>query len=135
MTARKAAPVPALDAEGQIEGQAELGTEPGAPAELSYAEAQALSSRANRREMLAKVRELKRQSDGAAERARKAKLKLEGAVSVLASERPEGEDWYEYPGAVPRKALMEAAGLNPMALHRLMARARARVRARKGAKR
>jgi hypothetical protein len=89
-----------------------------------YAEAQAAVAQQQRRELVAKVRELRRQRDGARERARKADQRFERAVVLLASEKPDREDWYEYPGALPRKTLAEASGLNTVQLHRTMERHR-----------
>lgn len=90
----------------------------------SYEQAQADVSRQQRRDLVAKVKELRRQAEGAKERARKAQQRFERAVVLLASEKPEREDWYEYPGALPRKVLIEASGLNTVALHRAMERFR-----------
>jgi len=91
---------------------------------MDYAEAQASVTSAQRRELVTKVKELKRQADGAKERARKAQEKFERTVVLLASEKPEREDWYEHPGALPRKVLAQASGLSTVALHRAMERYR-----------
>lgn len=96
--------------------------------DLSYAQAQSVATRQSRREMASRVKELRRQADGAKERARKAQSRFERAVAVLASEHPEREDWYEHPGPLPRKQLLEAAKLNTMALHRIMERIRKTAR-------
>lgn len=81
-------------------------------------------ARTQRKEMAAKVRELRRGADGTKERAKRAQARFERAVALLASDKPEREDWYEHPGAMPRKALLEASGLNTMGLHRIMERYR-----------
>jgi hypothetical protein len=92
--------------------------------EDGYAEAQAAVAQQQRRELVAKVRELRRQRDATRERARKAQQRFERAVVLLASEKPDREDWYEYPGALPRKILAEASELSTVALHRTMERHR-----------
>ena|SRR5215831_9279768 len=101
-------------------------TSPDSPgqSEMDYAEAQATVSSAQRKELIAKIKELRRQADASKERARKAQLKFERHVVLLASEKPDREDWYEYPGALPRKALGQASGLSTVALHRIMERYR-----------
>jgi hypothetical protein len=96
--------------------------------EMDFAEAEATVAQQQRRELVAKVRELRRQADAAKQRARKAQERFEHAVAMLASEKPGREDWYEYPGALPRKALAEASGLSTVALHRIMERHRKALR-------
>jgi len=96
-----------------------------APAEaLGYSEANGLVVETTRKERAAKIRELKRQADASKERARKAQERYERAVVLTASTRPDREDWYEHPGELPRKQLLEAAKLNTMMLHRIMERYR-----------
>jgi CRP-like cAMP-binding protein len=103
---------------------------------FDYAKAERHAAAARRRELANRVKELRRQADGAKERARKAQARFENAVAQLASEKPERPDWYEYPGALPRKTVAEASGLTPMAMSRVMERYRGKVAAkRNGAKR
>lgn len=99
---------------------------------FDFAEAESLVAQERRRELVTKITELRRQADNAKERAKTAQQRFERAVALMASERPEREDWYEYPGALPRKVLTQAAGLSTVALHRTMERHR---KARKGARR
>lgn len=89
-----------------------------------YVQAERDAAAQTRRDLTSKIKEVRRQADGAKERARTAQTRFERTVALLASERPEREDWYEYPGALPRKQLLEAAGLNTMTLHRIMERQR-----------
>ena len=92
--------------------------------DLGFDEAQGLATEQTRRERAAKIAELRRQADGAKERARKAQDRFERAVALHASTRPEREDWYEHPGELPRKTLLDASKLNTMGLHRIMERYR-----------
>jgi hypothetical protein len=93
-------------------------------AETTYADAQRIAARQQRKEVVTKIKELRRQADAAKERARKAQARLEMTVALCASEKPESEVWYEHTGVLPRKTLLEAAGLSTVALHRLMERHR-----------
>ena len=99
---------------------------------FDFAEAESLVAHEQRRELVTKIVELRRQADSARERAKKAQQRFERAVALMASERPEREDWYEHPGALPRKVLVQASGLSTVSLHRIMERYR---RTRKGARR
>lgn len=103
--------------------------------ETDYAEAQRIALRQQRKELTGKVKELRRQADGAKERARAAQARFERHIVLVASEKPDREDWYEYPGALPRKALLEAAGLSTVALHRIMERSRKAGAAKRNGKR
>lgn len=102
---------------------------PDESAETTYADAQRIAARQQRREVVGKVKELRRQADAAKERARKAQVKFETVVALVASEKPDSEVWYEHAGALPRKTLLEAAGLSTVALHRVMERHRAQTKA------
>lgn len=92
--------------------------------DMSYGEAEASVAAAQRRELVAKVEELRRQADAAKERAKAAQVRFERVVANLVSEKPERPDWYDYPGALPRPVMLKAAGLSTMALHRTMERYR-----------
>src|SRR5436305_42995 len=61
-----------------------------------YAEAERDAIAQRRREVANRIKELRRQADGAKERSRKAQERFESAVAVVASEKPERPDWYEY---------------------------------------
>jgi hypothetical protein len=99
---------------------------PGQSAEqdFGYVEAKGATLRAQRKERAGKIAELRRQADGARERAKKAQARFERAVVLESSAHPERVDWYEYPGELPRKQLLEAARLNTTGLHRIMERYR-----------
>lgn len=92
--------------------------------EPTFEEAQKIATRQQRKEMVGRIRELRRQRDASKERAAKAQQRYEKAVVLLASDKPEREDWYEYAGMLPRKMLLEAAGLTTVSLHRIMERYR-----------
>ena len=49
---------------------------------------------------------------------------LDAEVAHAVSSEPESIAWYDAPGYLPRPAVMEAAGLTTMQLHRLMERYR-----------
>ena len=116
--------------------------------ELGYDEAHGLATEQTRRQRANKIAELRRQADGARERARKAQDRFERAVVLTASTRPDREDWYEHPGELPRKThdvhavgvrdrfefqRRFAGNLNTLGLHRIMEHYRkARANGRKG---
>lgn len=105
-------------------------------AELSYAQAQRTARAQTSREAMSKVKELRRQADGARERSRKAQERFENTVALIASEKPERPDWYEHPGVLSRKQIALASGLNSMQMSRVMERYRTRrAKGKKGKRR
>lgn len=91
---------------------------------FDFAEAEVLVAQQQRKELVTKISELRHQADGAKERAKKAQARFERAVVLMASDQPSREDWYDHPGALPRKVLAQASGLSPVQLHRTMERYR-----------
>ena len=85
------------------------------------AEAQAQAARQTKRRLVAKLREDRRAHEEARDRAKEARDRFERTVALAASEHPEREDWFTFPGAVPREELLREAGLTAQQLHRLMA--------------
>ena len=83
-------------------------------------EAQAQAVRATRRNLISKLRDERRAHEEARERAEQARERFERTVALLASERPEREDWHAFPGALTREELLKESGLSTQQLHRLM---------------
>ena len=83
-------------------------------------EAQAQAVRATRRNLISKLRDERRAHKEARERAEQARERFERTVALLASERPEREDWHAFPGALTREELLKESGLSTQQLHRLM---------------
>ncbi|MGO9975094.1 MAG: hypothetical protein ACLP01_20285 [Solirubrobacteraceae bacterium] len=79
---------------------------------------------ARRRRPPALQEEERRAHQEARERAEQARERFERTVALLASERPEREDWHAFPGAVPREELLKESGLSTQQVHRLMERQR-----------
>ncbi len=83
-------------------------------------EAQAQAVRETRRNLISKLREERRAHEEARARAEQARERFERTVALLASERPEREDWHAFPGALTREELLKESGLSTQHLHRLL---------------
>jgi hypothetical protein len=92
----------------------------------SAAEAAVVVASQDRARAVRGLAELRRRSDGAQERARRARRRFEDAVAIAASSRPAAADWWAHPGAIARPDLLSSCQLTTMQLHRVMERYRTR---------
>jgi multidrug resistance efflux pump len=88
---------------------------------VGSAEAQAQAARETKRRLVAKLGEDRQAHEEARDRAKEARDRFERTAALVASEHPEREDWFAFPGVVPREELLREAGLTAQQLHRLMA--------------